>query len=82
VRRIDDTLSLLHGLKFCSSWDGSRGYWQIRNSESAKERSAVVCHPGQFQFTVMSFCLTNATAIFQRMMDNTFAGLKWVGCLI
>ena len=30
----------------------------------------------------MSFGLCNATAIFQRMMDTTFAGLKWVVCLV
>jgi len=30
----------------------------------------------------MSFGLTNAPGIFQRMMDTTFTGLKWVLCLV
>jgi hypothetical protein len=30
----------------------------------------------------MAFGLCNATAIYQRMMDNAFAGLKWVVCLV
>jgi len=30
----------------------------------------------------MAFGLKNAPAIFQRMMDTTFAGLKWVLCLV
>ena len=39
-------------------------------------------HRGLFQYLVMSFGLCNATAIFQRMLDSTFAGLKWVVCLV
>ena len=80
--RIDDTLMLLHGLKFVSTFDGSKGFWQIKNTERAKLRSAFICHRGLYQFRVMSFGLTNAPGIFQRMMDTTFAGLKWVLCLV
>ena len=80
--RIDDTLMLLHGLKFVSTFDGSKGFWQIRNTERAKLRSAFICHRGLYQFRVMSFGLKNAAGIFQRMMDTTFAGLKWVLCLV
>jgi hypothetical protein len=80
--RIDDTLMLLHGLRFVSTFDGSKGFWQIKNTERAKLRSAFICHRGLYQFRVMSFGLTNAPGIFQRMMDTTFAGLKWVLCLV
>ena len=80
--RIDDTLMLLHGLKFVSTFDGSKGFWQIKNTERAKLRSAFICHRGLYQFRVMSFGLKNAPSIFQRMMDTTFAGLKWVICLL
>ena len=45
-------------------------------------RSAFICHRGLYQFRVMSFGLKNAPSIFQRMMDTTFAGLKWVICLL
>ena len=42
----DDTLMLLHGLKFLSTFDGSKGFWQIKNTERAKLRSAFICHRG------------------------------------
>ena len=42
--RIDDTLALLQGLKFVSSLDATRSFWQIKNTERAKQRSAFVCH--------------------------------------
>ena len=80
--RIDDTLTLLHGLKYVSTFDRSKGFWQIKNAEAAKLRLAFICHRGLYQFRAMSFGLTNAPGIFQPMMDTTFAGLKWVLCLV
>ena len=67
---------LLHGLKFASTFDGSKGFWQIRNTERAKLHSAFICHRGLYQYRVMSFGLKNAPAIFQHMMDTTFAKLS------
>jgi hypothetical protein len=62
--RIDDTLALPQGMKFVSSLDATRSFWQIKNTERAKQRSAFVCHRGKFQFLVMAFGVCNATAIY------------------
>ena len=44
--RIDDTLALLQGMKFVSSLDATRSFWQIKNTERVKQRSAFG-HPNE-----------------------------------
>ena len=43
--------------------------------EESIPKTAFTCHLGLFEFTRMSFGLTNAPAIFQRMMNEVLAGL-------
>lgn len=80
--RIDDSLNALGGAQFFSTFDMTSGYWQIRMNEESQEKTSFICHQGLFEFKVMPFGLCNAPATFQRFMDSTFAGLKWICCLI
>jgi len=80
--RIDDSLSALGDCKYFSTFDFASGNWKIQVNSEDREKTAFISHKGLFEFTVMPFGLCNAPATFQRYMDSTFAGLKWVSCLI
>ena len=80
--RIDDTLAMMQGLKYVSTFDGSKGFWQILMSLASRQKTAFITHRGLYEFLCMPFGLKNAPGVFQRMMDSTFAGLKWLICLV
>ena len=80
--RIDDTLDALGGANYFSTFDLTSGYWQIPMRPGDRDKTAFVTHEGQYEWMYMPFGLTNAPATFQRMMNNTFAGLTWQCCLV
>ena len=78
---------LLHSadeLLWFSTLDQASGYWRL--DESAKEKSTFVMRGGLYQWTVvpfglyrwtvMPFGLCNASATFERLMENVMAGLQ------
>ncbi|UYV82146.1 hypothetical protein LAZ67_21001132 [Cordylochernes scorpioides] len=79
--RIDDTLDCLWGARFYSSMDLQSGYWQIDVEDSDREKTAFITPDGLYEFKVMPFGLCNASATFERMIDNLLKGLKWTICL-
>ena len=63
---IDDILMILTVLrkaKYFSSLDLKSGYWQVAMNETDKEKSALACHRGLFEFNVMPFGFSNAPAV-------------------
>ena len=74
--RIDDLLDQLGNSRFFSTLDLASGYWQIRLSQSSREKTAFSVPQGLFEFQVMPFGLTNAPAVFQRLMQQVLAGLN------
>jgi hypothetical protein len=68
--RIDDSYQNLIGARYFTTLDLKSGYWQVRLSPSAKEKTAFTCRHGHFQFRVMPFGLCNAPALFQNMMND------------
>jgi len=78
---IREALDSLKGARHFAVLDLLNGYWQIENSERAKERSAFCCRRGLFEFTRMSFGLCGAPATFARAMQTILRGELWKICL-
>ena len=74
--RIDDLLDQLGKSKYFSTLDLAAGFWQIRMSNSSKEKTAFITQNGLFEFQVMPFGLTNAPAVFQRLMQRVISDLN------
>ena len=79
--RIDACHDALAGCSYFSTLDMRSGYWQVPLSPETAAKTAFLSRRGLHQFNVLPFGLTNAPAIFQRLMDLVLAGLTWEICL-
>ena len=70
--RIDDLLDQLGRARYFTTLDLASGYWQIWVDKPSQEKTAFITHRGLFEFCVMPFRLTNAPAMFQRLMQKVF----------
>lgn len=68
--RIDELLEKYVTAKWFTSMDLAAGYNQIEMEEGDKEKTAIICSKGLYEYNVMPFGLNNAPATFQRMMDK------------
>ena len=72
ILRVDDSLEALVGAKIFSSFDLKSAYNQIRVTENDQHKTVFTSSLGLFEFTRMTFGLSNAPATFQRVMSNLF----------
>nr|CAB3502859.1 unnamed protein product [Digitaria exilis] len=70
--RIDDLLDQLRKAKFFSKIDLRSGYYQMKIRPEDIPKTAFTTRYGLFEFTVVSFGLTNAPAYFMNMMNKVF----------
>ena len=74
--RINDLLDQLGKCKCFTTLDLKSGYWQIKVHADSQEKTAFITHQGLFEFRVMPFGVTNAPAVFQRLMQLVLAELQ------
>jgi hypothetical protein len=70
--RLDDLLDQLKDAKFFAKINLRSGYHQMEIRSEDIPKTAFVTRYGQYEFTVVSFGLTNAPAYFMNMMNKVF----------
>ena len=70
---VRDIFDQLGGSSIFTTMDMRSGYWQLPVAADSIEKTAFVCHRGQFEFLRMPFGLANAPSLFQRAMNQVLA---------
>jgi hypothetical protein len=70
--RIEDLFDQLQGACVFSKIDLCSGYHQLKICSKDIPKTAFTCKYGLYEYTVMSFGLTNAPALFMHLMNKVF----------
>ncbi len=68
--RIDESIARLGCAIYCTTLDLGSALWQVPLREEDRPKTAFACELGLYQWQVMPFGLSNATATFQRLMSR------------
>ncbi len=82
IPRIDEMISQLAKAKVYTTLDLASGYYQVPIAPDSAQYTAFACEFGFFENTVMPIGLTNATATFQRLMNQVLDGLIGICCFV
>jgi hypothetical protein len=72
LSRIDNLFNQLHGASVLSKINLRLGYHRLKIRESSMPKTAFISRYGLYEYTVMSFGLTNAPAHFMYLMNKIF----------
>jgi hypothetical protein len=72
MSRIEDLFDHMRGARVFSKIDLTLGYDQLRIRPSDIPKMAFITKYGLYEYTVMSFRLTNVPAFFMYLMNNMF----------
>ena len=75
--RIDTCFDALGGARYFSTLDLRQGYWQVENDQETADKTTFITRKGAFKFKVLPFGLSNAPAVFQRLMNLVMQELTW-----
>jgi hypothetical protein len=70
--RIEDLFDQLQGARVFSKIDLRSGYHQLKIRPEDIPKTAFTCKYGLYEYTIMSFSLTNAPAFFMHLMNKVF----------
>ena len=73
MMNLTDAVYSMHGIKYFTTLDLVRGYYQMPISPGSRECTAFSTQSGHWQFKRLSFGLRNAPAAFQRQMQSILA---------
>ena len=80
--RIDTCFGALEDVQYFSTLDLRQGYWQVENDPETADKDHVHTRKDAFKFELFPFGLSDATAVFQRLMNLVMQGLTWESCLV
>lgn len=78
----EDLFATLAGGKYFSVIDLENAYLQVPLSEESKQFLTINTSRGLFQYQTLSFGVSTAGAIFQRIMDQLLCGIEGVTCYL
>ncbi|CAF2961342.1 unnamed protein product [Rotaria sp. Silwood2] len=79
--RIDDVIERLNGSEIFSKLDLRSGYFQVPLAIEERNKTAFITHDGLWHFNRLPQGLKNSPSVFQRLMNQTLASLRWDVCL-
>ena len=74
--RIDDLFEDVGDVEYVSTFDLTKGYWQVPIRDHGKERFAFMTPFGHFQMHVMPLGMVNTGTTFQRLTDSLLPGME------
>ena len=81
VPEVQDALDSLRGARYFATLDMLSGYWQVKQTDRARDRSAFCTRRGLWEFVRMPFGLCGAPATFCRVISHVLGDLLGKICL-
>ena len=78
IPKVEDLFTSLAGGRVFSKIDLSQAYQQVPLEESSRQYVVINTHKGLFRYTRLSFGVSSAPGIFQRLMESLLQGLPGV----
>ena len=79
---LQDAVYSLYGVKYFTTLDLVRGYYQVPMDEESREFTAFTTSRNHYQFKRLSFGLKNAPATFQRQMQTVLSEFPWSNVIV